>query len=82
MAYRLLENGARRQLEAGTGRLLESYPWPPLYLPWGITAVLLATGNTDPFGIDPEQTKLIAGGDTDPFGIDPEQTQPLRGSVI
>lgn len=82
MAYRLLENGARRQLEAGTGRLLESDPWPPLYLPWGLTAVLLPAGDTDPFAIDPEQTTLLAAPELDPFGIDPEQTQPLRGSVI
>lgn len=48
---------------------------PALYLPYEFTAVLLAgsTYDTDPFGIDPEQTTLIFIVHTDPFGIDPEQ---------
>jgi hypothetical protein len=49
---------------------------PALFLPYEFTAVVL-TGtayDTDPFGIDPEQTTWISIVDTDPFGIDPEQT--------
>jgi hypothetical protein len=46
----------------------------PLYLPYEFTSVPVLTGNTSPFGIDPEQTTLISSGNINPFGIDPEQT--------
>ena len=45
-----------------------------LYLPYEYTSVLIDTGNTDPFGIDPEQTTLIDAGNINPFAIDPDQT--------
>ncbi len=60
MANRLLENRSRRLLEgSGGARLLEGSGVAELYLPYEFTSVLIVTPNTDPFGIDPEQTTLI-----------------------
>jgi hypothetical protein len=52
-----------------------------LFLPYEFTATLLtgSSYDTDPFGIDPEQTTLVTGVDTDPFAIDPEQTTLVAG---
>lgn len=44
------------------------------YLPYEFSSIPIATGNANPFGIDPEKTTLITAANTDPFGIDPEQT--------
>jgi hypothetical protein len=44
------------------------------YLPYEYTSVVIATGNTNLFDIDPEQTTLITASNTNPFDIDPEQT--------
>ncbi len=46
----------------------------PLYLPYEFTAILIAAGNDDPFGIDPNRTTLINTGNVDPSDIDHEQT--------
>ena len=49
-----------RLLEGTVGaRLLEGSGVVELYLPYEFTSVLIVTSNTDPFGIDPEQTTLI-----------------------
>jgi hypothetical protein len=45
-----------------------------MYLPYEFTSVPIGTGNTNPFGIDPEQTTLVTAGNTNPFDVDPEQT--------
>ena len=34
----------------------------PFYLPYEYTSVPIETGNTNPFGIDPEQTTIITTG--------------------
>jgi hypothetical protein len=52
-----------------------------LYLPYEFTAVLIDAGNTNPFGIDPEQTVLITTEDNNPFGIDPERTTPITSGL-
>ncbi len=49
-----------------------------LYLPYEYISVAISVGNTNPFGIDPEQTTLIATGNTNPFDIDPEQTTTMK----
>ena len=41
------------------------------------TSTLIAMGNTNPFGVDPEQTVQILAGNTNPFDIDPEQTTTI-----
>ncbi len=46
-------------------------------LPYKFTSVSLDAGNTDSFGIDPEQTIPIDAGNTDPFFVDREQTTPI-----
>ncbi len=49
----------------------------PLYLPCELTSVPIATGDANPFGIDPETTTPIVPGNVNPFGIDPETTVPI-----
>ena len=44
------------------------------YLPYQFSSTPIATGNANPFDIDPEQTVPIATGNANPFGIDPDQT--------
>ncbi len=53
----------------------------PLYLPYEFTSVLIATGNVNPFGIDPEQTTLITSGNVNPFDIDPDQTTLITSGL-
>jgi hypothetical protein len=64
MSYLRLENGKQIELENATGALLlEGSSGPaPFYLPYEYTSVPIATGNVNPFGIDPEQTTLITVG--------------------
>lgn len=56
---RLLENGADRQLERTVGNRSIEDTVPTLYLPYEFSSILMATANTDPFGIDPEQTSIV-----------------------
>ncbi len=59
MANRLLEMARAGCLREQSARLLEGSGVVELYLPYEFTSVLIVTSNTDPFGIDPEQTTLI-----------------------
>ena len=48
------------------------------YLPYQFSSTPIATGNANPFDIDPEQTVPIATGNANPFGIDPDQTDAFN----
>ena len=57
--YLLQEDGGKILLENNTGALLLEFTVLPFYLPYEWTSVLIVTSNTDPFGIDAEQTVII-----------------------